>query len=116
MKRLLATFTDGHLGFDGTTWSKETLNAIDNILLNIRTPLEFHRSKRGLGDLPHWKASECAAFLNYVGLAIFEEFLHETYYLHFIALFCAVTTCPTDYFRSRLHVARQLFWQHIAMH
>lgn len=116
MKRLLSTYKDGHLGFDGTTWTKETLIEIDNILHNTKTPLEFHRSMRGLCDLSHWKASECAVFLNYVGLTIFEEFLHETYYMHFIALFCAVTICSTDYFRSRLHVARQLFWQHVAMH
>lgn len=116
MKRLLTTFKDGHAGFDGTTWTKATQIEIDKILHNTKTPLEFHRSIRGLCDLTHWKASECAVFLNYVGLAIFEEFLHGTYYTHFISLFCAVTICSTDYFRSRLHVARQLLWQHVAMH
>lgn len=116
MKRLLTTYRDGQLGFDGTTWSKETRIEIDNILHNTKTPKEFHRSMRGLCDLPHWKASECAVFLNYVGLAIFEEYLHGPYYTHFLALFCAVTICSTDYFRGSLHVARQLFWQHVAMH
>lgn len=117
MKRMLTTYKDGHNGYEGPRWSTEKQNEIDNVLKAIRTPIEFHRATyiRGLSFLSHWKGTEFAVFLTYVGIAVLKEFLNGTQYYHFVQLFIAVTLCSTDQFKAYLGFASE-FRDYISMH
>lgn len=113
MKKLLLAFRDGHNGFDARRWSKNDVSNISELLLKIRLPAEIHRSVRGIETLNHWKASECATFLNYIGVVILKHFLEDEMYTNFLNLFCAVTICSSNYYRRFLPVAQILFKQFI---
>lgn len=106
-KKLLTIFRDGQLHHK--KWSMETVSTIDKILSTVKLPLEIHRQGRGLQHLSHWKASECASFLNYIGIAILPEFIDKQHYENFTNLFCAVTICSSDFYKIYLPVAAILF-------
>lgn len=106
-KKLLSIYKDGH--FYHKKWSVETVSTIDKILTTVKLPLEIHRQGRGLLNLTHWKASECASFLNYIGIAILPEFIDKEHYENFANLFCAVTICSSEFYVNYLPVAAILF-------
>lgn len=84
------------------------------IILNAtKLPIEIHRAQRGLDVLTHWKASECAVFLNYVGIGLLKHFLVDEHYLNFVRLFAATTICSSNYYRRFLPVAHQMFKEFI---
>lgn len=112
-KRLLEAYKGGHNGCPGCKWSAANVDQMTRILNQIKLPIEIHRAQRGLDVLPHWKASECGVFLNYVGISLLKNFLSEGHYENFVRLFCAVTICSTNYFRRFLQVAHQLFKEFI---
>lgn len=114
MKKLLLSFRDGHNGLDMRRWSKSDVSTISELLSKIRLPLEIHRSVRGIDTLNHWKASECASFLNYIGIAILRHFVDDEMFNIFSILFCAVTICSSNYYHRFLPVAQILFQQFIA--
>lgn len=89
------------------------MEEINSILIGIRLPMEIHRSVRSLHVLPYWKGSECATFLNYVGVALFEKYLVDTQYTNFLNLFCGTTICSTEYFNRYLPVAQMMFENYI---
>lgn len=75
--------------------------------------MEIHRCVRSLHVLPYWKGSECATFLNYVGVAFFKHFLVKSQYINFLDLFCATTICSCEYFSRFLPVAQVHFEDYI---
>lgn len=81
--------------------------------IDIRLPSEIHRAVRGLRFLSMWKGSECAAFLNYIGIVLFKDFLPEDEYFNFIILFCASKICYSDTYYHYLDMAHILFEQFI---
>lgn len=113
MKRLLLAFRDGHNGLDSRRWSKNEVASISELLSKVQLPVEIHRSVRGIDTLNHWKASECASFLNYIGIVILKRFVEDEMYAIFSILFCAVTICSSNYFRRFMPVAQILFKQFI---
>lgn len=109
MKKLLLAYRDGHNGLDAAKWSKDDIKSISKQLDTIRLPLEIHRSVRSIETVNHWKASECASFLNYIGIILLKQFLKESHFINFSNLFCAVTICSSSYFHRFLPVAKILF-------
>lgn len=114
MKRLLIAYKDGHNGSDDRKWPSSVVEAMTGILLSIKLPVEIHRAVRGIDCLTHWKASECASFLHYIGVAILKHFVDDNHYQNFIKLFCAVIICSNDYYGRFLPVAQKLFEQFIS--
>lgn len=112
-KRFLEAYKNGHDGCPGCKWSKSDVEKMSIILNETKLPVEIHRAQRGLDVLSHWKASECAVFLNYVGISLLKHFLVDEHYINFVRLFAATTICSTDYFRRFLPVAHQLFKEFI---
>lgn len=106
-KKLLSIYKDGQIHHK--KWSPDTVIAIDKLLNTIKLPVEIHRQVRGLHYLSHWKASECGSFLNYIGIAILSEFIDKAQFENFTNLFCAVTICSNDCYKTYLPVAQLLF-------
>lgn len=106
MKRILKAFKEGENGYEGFQWSKAETDEVSKILLKIKLPTEIHRSVRGLEVLPYWKGSECGAFLNYIGVAVFKNFVPQHEYTMFLHLFCAITICSCAYFKRFLSLAQ----------
>lgn len=50
---------------------------IDTIVCNIQLPSEIHSKVGGLRFFCNWKASECASFLNYIGISPLKRFVDE---------------------------------------
>lgn len=113
MKRLLNIYCNGHNGYDCSKWSTFTVQQISDVLNQIKLPMEIHRCVRGLNYLPHWKGTECAVFLNYIGIALLKHNLVEKHYQNFVNLFCAVTICSSNYFHRFLDVAENIFKEFI---
>lgn len=110
MKRILKAFKDGEKrGYDGFKWSKSAAEEVSESIKTIILPYEIHRSARGLDVLPFWKGSECGVFLNYIGVALFKQFVPEHEYKMFLHLFCAVTICSCSYFTRFLPIAQSHF-------
>lgn len=109
MKKLLLAYRDGHNGLDVAKWSKEDIKSISEQLDTIRLPLEIHRAVRSIDTVNHWKGTECASFLNYIGIILLKPFLDDSHYMNFSNLFCAVTICSSSYFHRFLPVAKILF-------
>lgn len=75
----------------------------------MKLPLEINRQGRGLQNLSHWKASECASFLNYLGIVKLSEFIDKQHYENFANLFCAVIIFSNECYSIYLPVAKILF-------
>lgn len=115
MKRLLGAYKDGHNGCS-FKWTKTIADELSSIIVLQKMPMEIHRAIRGIDVLTHWKGSECAAFLNYIGIGVLRDFLPEDHYKMFVNLFCAVTICSSEYYRRYLPVAHKLFENFISYH
>lgn len=108
-KRLLLAYKDGHNGLDLRRWPNETVEAISSALTATKLPAEIHRAVRGIECLSHWKASECASFLHYIGIILLKHFADKDHYENFANLFCATLICSNDYYKRYLPVAQTLF-------
>lgn len=115
MKRLIVSFKDGHDGC-AFKWRTSSVDQLSAILMQQKMPMEFHRAVRGLDVICHWKASEGAVFLNYIGIGLLKHFIPEVHYKMFVNLFCAVTICSSDYYRRFLPVAHKLYENFITYH
>lgn len=90
------------------------MEKISEILRTIKLPIEMHRAMRGNDCLTHWKSSECASFLHYVGIILLKHFINEEHFQNFCNLFCAVTICSASYYEPYLPVAQNLFEEFIS--
>lgn len=79
-------------------------------------PCEIHRAVRGIDIVHHWKGSEFATFLNYLGPGVFKHILQKAHYQMFLNLFCASTICATGQHRILLPVAKILYKTFISQH
>ncbi|XP_055549819.1 uncharacterized protein LOC129732717 isoform X2 [Wyeomyia smithii] len=84
MKKLLTIYKTGQIYY--TKWTQSETECINDILSRIKLPSEIHRKVRGLRYHCHWKASECASFLNYIGTALLKKFVDSRHYV--ILLIC----------------------------
>lgn len=115
MKRMIVAYKEGHNGCR-FKWNSQTVDQFSTLLTVQKMPMEIHRAVRGIHVISHWKASECAVFLNYIGIAFLQDFIPESHFKMFIYLFCAVTICSNDFYRKYLKVAHQLFENFIVYH
>lgn len=107
MKRLIVNYKDGYASaFKMTAVGVSQLSAM---IVEQKMPVEIHRAVRPIDVICHWKASECAVFLNYIGIGALKYFVPENHFQMFINLFCAVTICSSDIHRRFLPVAHKLF-------
>lgn len=115
MKRLIMFYKDGH---DGCNFkcTAVAINDISTIITAQKMPVEMHRIVRGLDVISHWKASECAVFLNYIGIGVLKNFIPADHFKMFIYLFCGTTICSSGYYRRFLPVAQKLFDSFVMMH
>lgn len=116
MKRLIVSYKDGHNDCDNMKWPERQVRLISAVLTEQKMPCEIHRAVRGIDTICHWKASECATFLNYLGVGLLKLFLIDDHYKMFLNLFCAVTICSTEYYRHFLPAAQGLFDEFIKQH
>lgn len=116
MKRLLKIFIEGHPVCDYAKLKKCQVEKLSALITAQKTPLEIHRSVRGLGVISHWKGSECAVFLNYIGIGALKHFLNDDLFKMFVYLFCATTICSSGYYRRLWPVAHKLFEHFIAFY
>lgn len=114
MKRLILSYKDGHNGSDESRWTNSVVESICNILKTIKLPREIHRPVRGVDCVNHWKASECASFLHYIGIVLLKHFISNDHFQNFANLFCAVTICSSSYYKRFLPVAQKLFEEFIS--
>lgn len=115
MKRLIGSYKDGHNGCN-FKFSATVTAQLSSIITQQDMPVEIHRAVRGIDVICHWKASECAVLLNYIGIGALKYVLPENHYKMFLHLFCAVTICSSNYYRRFLSVAHKLFESFIANH
>lgn len=74
LKNLLTLYKDGCEQSD-CKWSKSDINLISRLLEGARLPNEIHRTVRPIDlYLTHWKGSECATVLNYLGIVVLKDF------------------------------------------
>lgn len=114
MKRLIVSYKDGYAS--AYKWTPIAGSQLSAMIIAQKMPLEIHRAVRPIAVICHWKASECAVFLNYIGIGALKSFLPENHYHMFVNLFCAVTICSSDYHRQFLPVAHKLFENFITYH
>lgn len=107
IKRYLAGWKDGTKAFN-IKWNNATSTKISQKLLQIKLPAEIHRPVRTLDNLAHWKGSELASFLNYIGIVVLKEELPADDYYNFMVLFCIVTIYSTNHYRHLFGLARSL--------
>ncbi|XP_062534120.1 uncharacterized protein LOC134203263 [Armigeres subalbatus] len=115
MKKLLLGWRDGSVGSYRTKWPASISTDISKKLLQLRMPLEIHRSMRGLDCLSHWKGSEFRTFLHYASIVILKPVLPPHVYEHFLVFFCAITICSSDMYSSMLELAHQLLTHFVDM-
>lgn len=108
MKRLLCGWRDGSFGNYKTKWLARVTQEISHFLVQIKLPAEFHRKIRGLDVLAFWKGLEFRTFFYYVGIVVLKHYLSTEVYEHFLMLFCAVTICSSEEYKSKLNVAQTL--------
>ncbi|XP_053667904.1 uncharacterized protein LOC128718284 [Anopheles marshallii] len=106
MKRLLIGWRDGVLG--RIRWSNKDCEDISVALGKIALPSEIHRKIRPLKSLKHWKASECATILHYAAIVMFEPYLPEDVYQHFMLLFCDITLLSSSVYKDHWPLAGRL--------
>ncbi|XP_055585464.1 uncharacterized protein LOC129738304 [Uranotaenia lowii] len=106
MKKLLKNYTVGN---NGKRWNSYEKSMISSKLNCIRLPIEIHRAVRSIESLSHWKATECATFLHYVGISLLDQSLDSDHFENFLCLFCATTICSSDNYHDLLGVAQTMF-------
>lgn len=109
MKRLLKIFIEGHPVCDYAKLNKREVEKLSLLITAQKMPLEMHRAVRGLDVISHWKGSECAVFLNYIGIGALKHFLSEDIFKMFVYFFCATTICSSVHYRVLWPVAHKLF-------
>lgn len=114
MKRCLSGWVNGSKNFK-TKFFAPQIKIISTWLLdcNKRVPSDIHRSVRALNCLSFWKATEYRTFLLYLGVIILKDHLTAELYRHFLLLFCAVRICSSDYYRSNIHLAKEMLNDYI---
>lgn len=108
MKKLLLGWRDGHIGTYRTKWPAQVSSEMTKKLLQLRMPVEIHRSIRGLDCLSHWKGLEFRTFLHYVSIVVLKSVLQPDVYEHFLVFFCAITICSSQMYSSMLDLAHLL--------
>lgn len=108
MKRLLIGWRDGNFGKYITKMRASDIVLVSNFLCNCKLPSEVHRAVRGLDSLAHWKASEFRAFLHYLSIVILPDVMNNEAYNHFLTLYCSITICSTETYRTLLPLAKEL--------
>lgn len=82
---------------------------VTQFLSMCQLPSEIHRSVRGLDEVHFWKASEFRSFLYYLSVIILPHVLSVEAYQHFLTLFCAVTICSSNEYKSLLDLSQTMF-------
>ncbi|CAH0405510.1 unnamed protein product [Chilo suppressalis] len=108
MKRLLIGWRDGNFGKYITKMRASDIALVSNFLCNCKLPSEVHRAVRGLDSLAHWKASEFRAFFHYLSIVILPDVMNNEAYNHFLTLYCSITICSTETYRTLLPLAKEL--------
>lgn len=92
-------------------WKKPVIELVTRKLLlhKKHMPTDIKRGIRGLDLVCFWKGAEFKTFLMYVGIAVLQPILNAEEYEHFLTLFCAVTICSCDIYKSLLPLANDLF-------
>lgn len=119
MKKCLLMWRDGVNNFE-RKWNPSDITKLNELLKNINhdMPSDIHRSIRDLNCLKFWKGSEFRTFLQYIGIVVLKDLLHEDDYKHFVKLYCAVILMSTDKYLNRNRekigiCARELFNEYI---
>lgn len=117
MKKLMRIWIEGEITRDFKLPKNDKLK-LDNALLecNSSLPIEIHRSVRSLEWLKFWKGNEFRTTLLYTGIIVFKNILHKHVYEHFLYLFCAVTICSADVYKSYVPLAKALFEEFIEIY
>lgn len=100
------------------TWSQREIAEISALLskFNEFLPHEIHRSIRLLDHIKHWKGTEFRTFLLYIGIVVLKQHLNQREYEMFLKLYCAVTICSANIYKTYLPLARTLFIDFIEEH
>lgn len=95
------------------SWTNSQILEITALLLscNATRPTDIHRKIRTLKLFKHFKGTELRTILMYTGIVIFKDFLSEKEYELFLWLFCAVTICSTQSYKTCLPKARDLLME-----
>ncbi|XP_055539699.1 uncharacterized protein LOC129726711 [Wyeomyia smithii] len=112
-KRLILAYKDGHNVCDESRWPNSVIEKICTSLKSIELPSEIHHQVRGVDCINHWKASECASFLHYIGIVLLKHFISKEHFQNFAIFVCAVTICSSSYYARYLPVAQKLFEEFI---
>lgn len=115
MKKLLLGWRDGNVGTYKTKWPARVSAEMSRKLLQLRMPVEIHRSMRGLDCLSHWKGSEFRTFLHYASIVVLKPVLSPEVYEHFLVFFCAITICSSEMYFYMLDLAHQLLMHFIEL-
>lgn len=108
MKRLLVGWRDGNFPKLLTKWRAHDTQKVTHFLLTCKLPSEIHRCVRGLDELLHWKAVEFRSFFYYLSIVILPDVMSKESYEHFLCLFCAITICSCQKYRSLLDLSHEL--------
>lgn len=76
--------------------SKPRRFLLNNMLSQIRLPIEYIRKPRSLADLKFWKASEFRSFLLHIGPVILRDYLPQDHFDQFMALSVAIKLLCSD--------------------
>lgn len=109
MKRLLKIFIEGHPVCENAKLNKRQVENLSSLIIAQKMPLEIHRAVRGLDVISHWKSSECAVFLDYIGIGALKHFIDDDLYKMFVYFFCATFIFSSGYYRRLRPVAHKLF-------
>lgn len=110
MKKMLFTWVFTNTNYN-TKFSGRDIQTMSAFLqrINSTMPSEIHRRARPLTHLKNWKGTEFRTFILYMGPVILRKLLPNDGYFNFMLLFCAVTICTSDHYKSMLGVAEVLF-------
>lgn len=96
------------------TFSKATIESINNFLKNVKWASEFNRKLRPLDFLHKYKATECKNWLMYAGIVILENEVNDLYYEHFRKLFIAIRILSDkEMVSANIDLARDLIIDYI---
>lgn len=117
MKRNLLGWMNGSFGYR-TKWRAADITKISELIVgfNSSKPVELHRSFRKLDHVKYWKALEFKYFLVYLSPVVLKDFLPTDVYEHFLLVFCGVTICSSELYKSDLELADKLFKEYVELY